>query len=58
VAVFEGGARGAGHDPANYVDHVRAVAGEHPAVTAFFESVDRAGFATDGAAIAIDVSVP
>jgi hypothetical protein len=56
VDVFVGGGQGFGHHPANYVAHVEATT--DPGVVAFFESVDAAGYATSGTALAIDVSVP
>ena len=56
VDVFAGGADGAGHHPSNYVEHVATT--DHEAVTEFFESLDVAGFASTGSAVAIDVSVP
>lgn len=56
VDVFAGGGQGFGHHPANYVAHVSETT--DPALVAFFESVDAAGYATSGTAWAIDVSVP
>jgi hypothetical protein len=55
VDVFDGGTRGFGHHPANYVSHVEQTA--DPGLVAFFESVDAAGYATSGTALAVDVSV-
>ena len=56
VSVFEGGFAGFGHDPSHYIDHVREV--DDPAVLAFLESVDAAGYTAPGALLAVDVSVP
>jgi hypothetical protein len=56
VDVFDGGADGVGHHPANYIDHLHAVA--DPRLTAFFASVDAGGYAAPGTSWAIDVSVP
>ncbi len=56
VDVFAGGGEGFGHHPANYVSHL--VDTDDPSVVSFFESVDAAGYATSGTALAIDVSVP
>ncbi len=56
VDVFAGGGQGFGHHPANYVAHVASTS--DPSVVSFFESVDVAGYATSGTALAIDVSVP
>lgn len=56
VSVFDGGFAGLGHDPSHYLEHVREV--DDPAVTAFLESVDAAGYTAPGVALAIDVSVP
>ena len=56
VDVFAGGGQGFGHHPANYVAHVAGAT--DPSVVSFFESVDAAGYATSGTALAIDVSVP
>ena len=54
VDVFDGGAAGVGHHPANYIEHVHA----ESRLAAFFESVDAAGYAAPGTSWAIDVSVP
>ena len=56
VSVFAGGGSGAGHEQRHYVDHVDAV--DHPAVTDFFTSLDRAGYTGFGDMVAVDVSVP
>ncbi len=56
VDVFRGGGRGLGHHPANYV--ARVATATDPSVVAFFESIDAAGYANSGTALAIDVSVP
>lgn len=56
VDVFAGGADGAGHHTANYIEHV-ATTGD-PDVSAFLASLDAAGFASSGSSTAIDVSVP
>lgn len=55
VDVFDGGPRGWGHHPANYVSHVDETI--DPDVISFFASVDAAGYATSGTALAVDVSV-
>lgn len=56
VSVFDGGSAGLGHRQGHYIDHVLAT--RHPAVLAFLDSVDHAGYAAPGVAIAVDVSVP
>lgn len=56
VSVFDGGGAGFGHRQEHYVDHLSAV--DDPAVVGFLESLDRAGYATEGTALAVDVSVP
>lgn len=56
VSVFDGGGDGFGHRPSHYVDHLRRV--DDPAVLGFLASVDRAGYAAPGVALAVDVSVP
>ena len=56
VSVFDGAGTGWGHDQAHYVAHLDRV--DDPAVVGFLESVDAAGYAAPGVALAIDVSVP
>ena len=56
VDVFEGGSRGGGHHPANYIDHVADV--DHPDVVAFLAGMSAQGYAADGSVVAVDVSVP
>ncbi len=56
VDVFDGGGRGAGHHPANYITHLDEV--DDPQVEAFLASLGAAGFDGWGAAVAVDVSVP
>ena len=56
VDVFDGGAAGFGHHQSNYVEHLTATT--EPAVVEFLASLDDAGYAGAGTAIAIDISVP
>ena len=56
VDVFDGGAAGFGHRQSNYIDHLTTTT--EPAVVEFLASLDDAGYAGVGTAIAIDISVP
>lgn len=56
VSVFDGGGDGLGHAPSNYVSYLHEAT--DPAVVAFLASVDAAGYAVPGVALAVDVSVP
>lgn len=56
VSVFEGGGDGFGHAPELYASHL--LQSGDPAVVAFLESIDAAGYTGVGDAVAIDISVP
>ncbi len=56
VAVFPGGVSGVGHHQDHYIDYLESA--DAPAVVAFFESIDAAGYTADGESSAVDVSVP
>ena len=54
--VFDGGDDGFGHHPSNYAEHLATTS--EPAVLEFLASLDAAGYAAPGGAVAVDVSVP
>lgn len=53
---FDGGWAGIGHDPSNYSAYVQST--NDPEVIAFLESLDAAGYTSDGSSLAVDISVP